>query len=103
MNIFRGKVTLIVNIASEVHDDKVQYEGLMKLRKKYHEYGLRIVALPSRQFAEIPKATAMQLMNYLDTQHVEFDMFMEKVISSGQKNCLGFLYENWFLVQLRQF
>lgn len=83
MSIFRGKVTLFVNIAAEVQDDKVQYEGLMKLREKYHEYGLRIVALPSRQFAEIPKATAMQLMNYLDTQQVEFDLFMEKVISCG--------------------
>lgn len=81
-----------------------QYRSLMNLREKYHdkgltyfnEYsfinklrwwlskfsvpiGLRILAFPSNQFAEMPEPDGDILMKFLKLHNVEFDLVMAKV------------------------
>lgn len=57
----------------------MQYNGLMKLREKYYDDGFRILALPSRQFAEIPKEKAYETLLHLKQKNIEFDLFMAQV------------------------
>lgn len=68
-----------MNIASETKISEVQYNGLMKLREKYYEDGFRILVLPSRQFAEIPKEKAYETLFHLKQKNIEFDLFMAQV------------------------
>lgn len=49
MNIYRGKVLLIVNTATGCGFTP-QYEGLQKLYEKYNEKGLEILDFPCNQF-----------------------------------------------------
>lgn len=101
---FKGNVVIIVNIASMCAFTIPQYRSLMNLREKYHdkgltyfnEYsfinklrwwlskfsvpiGLRILAFPSNQFAEMPEPDGDILMKFLKLHNVEFDLVMKKV------------------------
>ena len=51
MSIYKDKVLLIVNVASECGFTP-QYEGLEKLYKRYKDQGFEILAFPCNQFGE---------------------------------------------------
>ncbi|MEA1893100.1 MAG: redoxin domain-containing protein, partial [Campylobacterota bacterium] len=50
MSKYKGKVLLIVNVASECGFTP-QYEGLEKLYKQYGSQGFMVLGFPSNQFA----------------------------------------------------
>ncbi len=60
---YKGKVLLIVNVASECGFTS-QYDGLEKLYKKYHTIGLEVLAFPSNQFAGQEPGSDEQIANF---------------------------------------
>lgn len=99
---------IVVNIASHCGLAKSQYSKMMQLREKYHDKGLRIIALPSSQFlGQMPESNFYknvfknvkrwfmclfsltlisklegngdETMQHLKEHNVEFDLVMAKV------------------------
>jgi len=72
---FRGRVLLIVNVASRCGFTP-QYEGLEALYKKRREDGLVILGFPCNQFGGQEPGTAQEIRDFCDTRfQVSFPMF----------------------------
>ncbi len=72
---YKGKVLLIVNVASECGFTP-QYEGLEKLYEVYKEQGLAILGFPSNQFSHQEPGSNKEIKFFCQgTYHVTFDMF----------------------------
>lgn len=63
MSIYKDKVLLIVNVASECGYTP-QYEGLEKLYKTYQKQGFEILAFPCNQFGGQEPGTPEQIQNF---------------------------------------
>ena len=75
MSEYKGKVLLIVNVASECGFTS-QYEGLEKLYQTYKEQGFMVLGFPSNQFGEQEKGTNEKIKFFCQgTYDVHFDMF----------------------------
>ena len=75
MSKYKGKVLLIVNVASECTFTP-QYKGLEKLYKKYHSQGFEVLGFPSNQFANQEPKNEKAIQNFCSTKYsVTFDMF----------------------------
>ena len=83
MSKYKGKVLLIVNVASECGFTP-QYEGLEKLYEKYKDQGFMVLGFPCNQFREQePKSNAEIKFFCQGTYHVTFDMF-SKIDVNGE-------------------
>lgn len=83
MSKYKGKVLLIVNVASECKFTP-QYEGLQKLFDKYKKDGFMILGFPSNQFREQEPGSNEQIKVFCTTKYkVSFDMF-EKIDVNGK-------------------
>ena len=72
---YKGKVLLIVNVASECGYTK-QYKGLEALNDKYHEQGLEVLGFPCNQFGGQEPGTEAQIKQFCkDKYDVSFDLF----------------------------
>ncbi|HEV3194306.1 MAG TPA: glutathione peroxidase [Polyangiaceae bacterium] len=72
---FRGKVLLIVNVASRCGFTP-QYEGLEKLHEKYGPRGLKVLGFPANEFGSQEPGTDEQINTLCTTNYgVKFDMF----------------------------
>jgi glutathione peroxidase len=72
---YKGKVLLIVNVASKCGFTP-QYDGLETLYKRYEKDGLAILAFPSNQFFSQEPATEKEILHFCITNFgVTFDMF----------------------------
>jgi glutathione peroxidase len=72
---FKGKILLIVNVASEC-GFTVQYEGLESLYKKYKDQGLVILGFPCNQFGGQEAGTEAEIKSFCETKfHVTFPLF----------------------------
>lgn len=60
---FKGKVVLIVNVASKCGFTK-QYADLEALYKKYHDQGLEIVGFPCNQFGGQEPGSAEEIASF---------------------------------------
>ena len=79
---YRGKVLLIVNVASFCGNTP-QYEGLQNLYKKYGPQGLVVLGFPSNEFGEQEPGSSQDIKDFCEnTYKVEFPMF-EKVQTNG--------------------
>ncbi len=83
MSKYKGKVLLIVNVASECGFTP-QYKGLEKLYRTYKDKDFMILGFPSNQFgAQEPKSDKEIYFFCHETYDVSFDMF-SKIDVNGE-------------------
>lgn len=72
---YRGKVLLIVNVASQCGFTP-QYQDLRKLHENYHARGLRILAFPCNDFLGQEPGDNREILEFCEREYgVEFDVF----------------------------
>ena len=72
---YRGKVLLIVNVASKCGFTK-QYAGLQKLYDKYGDQGLVVLGFPANNFGGQEPGTEAEIKNFCTVQfNIKFPMF----------------------------
>ena len=75
MSIYKNKVVLIVNVASQCGFTP-QYEGLESMYKKYHKQGFEILGFPSNQFGQQEPGTEKEIANFCKVNFgVTFPLF----------------------------
>lgn len=79
---YKGKVLLIVNVASYCGYTR-QYSGLEELNKKYGEQGLEVLGFPCNDFGAQEPGTNEEIVQFCETKYgVTFDLF-DKVHAKG--------------------
>lgn len=82
---YRGKVVLIVNIASQCGLTKSNYEKLTQLNDQYYDKGLRILAFPCNQFAsQMPESNGEDMVCHLKKANANIGEVMAKVMPNLQ-------------------
>lgn len=82
LNDYKGKVVLIVNVASKCGYTP-QYEGLEKIYRKYKEKGFTILGFPANNFGKQEPGTNEEILNFCKTKYdVTFPM-MAKISVKG--------------------
>jgi glutathione peroxidase len=80
----KGKVVLIVNVASECGFTP-QYKGLEELYEKYGKDGLVVVGVPSNEFGKQEPGSDKEIKEFCTTKYkVTFPM-MSKVVVKGKE------------------
>jgi glutathione peroxidase len=81
---YKGKVLLIVNVASECGYTP-QYKGLQDLHKKYADKGLAVIGVPSNDFGAQEPGTEAQIAAFCKKNYgVTFDMFSKVGVAKGK-------------------
>ena len=79
---YRGKVSLVVNVASKCGFTP-QYEGLEKLQREMKGKPFNVLGFPSNDFGEQEPGSAQEIATFCKlTYDVTFPMF-EKVVTKG--------------------
>jgi glutathione peroxidase len=85
---FRGKVVLVVNVASKCGLTP-QYEGLEKLYKQYKDRGFVIAGFPSNDFAGQEPGTAAEIESFCTLNYgVDFPLFEKIPVVGPEKHPL---------------
>ena len=80
---YRGKVTLVVNVASECGYTP-QYEGLEKLHRELSPKGFAVLGFPSNDFGGQEPGTAQQIAEFCRKNYgVTFPMFAKLSTQPG--------------------
>ena len=88
LEAYRGKVMLIVNVASKCGYTP-QYEGLEALYKKYKEKGLVILGFPCNQFASQEPGSEKEIQNFCRVNFdVTFPLFAKIKVNGEQTHPL---------------
>jgi len=83
LEAFRGKVLLIVNVASKCGFTP-QYTGLEALYEEYREQGFEVLGFPCNQFANQEPGDEQAIANFCSTTYdVSFPMF-SKIDVNGE-------------------
>ena len=83
LGVFRGKVTLAVNVASKCGYTP-QYEGLEKLNRELAPKGFAVLGFPSNDFGAQEPGTAQEIAQFCKlTYDVTFPMFSKLVTRPG--------------------
>ena len=81
---YRGKVMLVVNVASECGLTP-QYEELQALHAAYESRGLKVLGFPANEFASQEPGTSTEIATFCSSRYgVTFDMF-DKIVVKGPK------------------
>jgi glutathione peroxidase len=84
MSDFKGKVMLLVNVASRCGYTP-QYEGLEALYEKYKAQGLVVIGFPANNFAQEPGTNA-EIKDFCErTYHVKFPMYAKTSVKGPDK------------------
>jgi glutathione peroxidase len=84
LGAYRGKVTLVVNVASKCGFTP-QYEGLEKLHRELQGKGFAVLGFPSNDFGEQEPGTAQEIAEFCRlTYDVTFPMFAKVVTMRGR-------------------
>lgn len=85
---FRGKVLLIVNVASKCGLTP-QYEGLERLYDAKRSQGLEILAFPCNDFAGQEPGSETEIASFCSTQyHIQFPLFSKITVKGDSKHPL---------------
>jgi glutathione peroxidase len=85
---FKGKVVLVVNVASKCGLTP-QYEGLEKLYEKYRDQGLVVAGFPANDFAGQEPGTNDEIQAFCTTSFgVEFPLYERITVVGPQKHPL---------------
>jgi glutathione peroxidase len=85
---YRGKVVLVVNVASRCGQTP-QYEGLEKLWRDYSSRGLIVLGFPCNQFGEQEPGTAEEIREFCSlTYDVTFPMFAKIEVNGANAHPL---------------
>ncbi len=80
---YRGKVTLVVNVASECGYTP-QYAGLQKLHEQYADRGFAVLGFPSNEFGGQEPGTAEQIRAFCTSKYqVGFPLFAKIATKPG--------------------
>jgi glutathione peroxidase len=80
---YRGKVLLIVNVAS-LCGFTPQYQGLEQLYRRHHAAGFEVLAFPCNQFGKQEPGTDTEISTYCSTRYgVSFPLF-SKIDVNGE-------------------
>src|SRR5262249_12846306 len=80
---FRGRVTLVVNVASYCGYTP-QYQGLEALHRELKDRGFAVLGFPSNDFGEQEPGTAEEIATFCKrTYDVTFPMFAKVVTKAG--------------------
>ena len=83
LTAYRGKVTLVVNVASECGYTP-QYAGLQKLHAELAGRGFAVLGFPSNEFGGQEPGTAAQIQEFCTSKFgVEFPMFAKIATKDG--------------------
>jgi glutathione peroxidase len=83
LGAFRGKVALVVNVASECGYTP-QYEGLQQLHRELSGKGFTVLGFPSNDFGEQEPGTAEEIGAFCKLNYgVTFPMFSKLVTQPG--------------------
>jgi glutathione peroxidase len=83
LGAFRGKVTLVVNVASQCGFTP-QYEGLEKLHRELSAKGFAVLGFPSNDFGEQEPGSPQEIAAFCKrTYDVTFPMFSKLVTKPG--------------------
>jgi len=81
---YRGKVTLVVNVASYCGYTP-QYKGLEALHREMKDKGVAVLGFPSNDFGEQEPGTAEEIATFCKrTYDVTFPMFSKVVTKAGR-------------------
>jgi len=88
LSTYRGKVLLIVNVASRCGNTK-QYEGLQKLYEIYRERGFEVLGFPANNFLGQEPGTNVDIKEFCSTKYgVTFPMFSKISVKGGDQHPL---------------
>src|ERR1700676_1451571 len=82
--VYRGKVLLIVNVASQ-SGFATQYEGLESLYRKYRDRGLVVLAFPSNDFGQQEPEGDQTIRQFaLEKYKITFPLFAKVSVTGNQ-------------------
>ncbi|MCU0371894.1 MAG: glutathione peroxidase [Ignavibacteria bacterium] len=85
---YKGKVLLIVNVASKCGYTP-QYEGLEKIYEKYKDRGFEILAFPCNDFGGQEPGSNEEIQSFCKTNYnVTFTLFDKIKVLGGEKSDL---------------
>jgi len=85
---YKGKVILIVNVASKCGNTP-QYEGLERIYEKYKDAGFEILAFPCNDFGEQEPGTNEEIRTFCETKYnVSFPLFDKVKVLGDDKSPL---------------
>ncbi len=85
---YKGRVLLIVNVASECGYTS-QYQGLEAAFRKYQAQGLTVLGFPCNQFGAQEPGTSAEIKNFCRTAfHVTFPLFGKIEVNGAKRHPL---------------
>lgn len=86
LSSYRGKVTLVVNVASECGYTR-QYAGLQKLHSDLKDRGFAVLGFPSNEFGGQEPGSSEQIREFCTSKFgVEFPMFAKTHTAGDQQS-----------------
>jgi len=82
LNQFKGKVCLVVNVASKCGFTETNYRELVEIYGKYKDKGLEILAFPCNQFGKQEPGDSCTIKSFAENKKVTFPVF-EKIDVNG--------------------
>jgi glutathione peroxidase len=85
LSAYKGKVVLIVNVASFCGYTK-QYAPLERLYRKYEDQGLVVLGFPANDFGAQEPGSEEEILEFCSTKYdVSFPMFSKVVVKGADK------------------